>query len=264
MLTKRMSLAGQAVVLLSAVIILTGCDIVVGGLAGREVAKDEWKRSYTLAPDGQLEIVNTNGSIDVQAADQPQVQVRAERSAGASSPEAAKDLLNQIEIREEASPTRIRIETRTPSMFGGHTKVSYFVTVPRGATLRLTNTNGQISVVGTTARVWAETTNGGVTTRQVTGAVEASTTNGGLKIEVDGVAPEGIRLQATNGGITLRLPGSAKADIQAQTVNGGISTTDLSIETSEKSRRRLEGRLNGGGPKIDIETTNGGVRIVGK
>jgi hypothetical protein len=264
MLTKRMSLAGHAVVLLAAVIILSGCDIVVGGLTGKEVAKDEWKRSYTLAPGGQVEVVNTNGTITATPAEGPQVEIRAERAAGASSPEAARDLLKQIEIREEATPAKVRVETRAPSMLGGHTQVNYFIKVPKGVSVQLTNANGSVDVTGVQARVRAETTNGSVTGRELEGAVEAMTTNGSVNVEVNAVAPDGIRLQTTNGGITLRLPGAARADIRASCVNGGISTTNLSLEASEQSRRRVEGRLNGGGPKIEIETTNGGVKIVGK
>ena len=46
--------------------------------------------------------------------------------------------------------------------------------------------------------------------------------------------------------------------------NGGISADGLSIETTESSRRRLEGRLNGGGPQIRLEGTNGGIRIASR
>jgi len=43
--------------------------------------------------------------------------------------------------------------------------------------------------------------------------------------------------------------------------NGGIDTGPLPVEKVEASRRRLEGRLNGGGPTIRLETTNGGIRL---
>ena len=46
--------------------------------------------------------------------------------------------------------------------------------------------------------------------------------------------------------------------------NGGIDTENLSLESKEQSRRRLTGDLNGGGPEIRIETTNGGVTLRGK
>ena len=44
--------------------------------------------------------------------------------------------------------------------------------------------------------------------------------------------------------------------------NGGISVGSLdNFEVSEKSRRHLEGRLNGGGTEIELQTTNGGIRL---
>ena len=49
--------------------------------------------------------------------------------------------------------------------------------------------------------------------------------------------------------------------ISASVTNGGIDTSGLELETLESSRRRLEARLNGGGPQVRIEGTNGGIRI---
>ena len=63
----------------------------------------------------------------------------------------------------------------------------------------------------------------------------------------------------------MRLPRDAKATISASITNGGISSSDLQIETTgENSRRRLEGRLNGGGGRIQIEGTNGGITLAGR
>jgi hypothetical protein len=71
-----------------------------------------------------------------------------------------------------------------------------------------------------------------------------------------------VKLECTNGGIRLRLPADAKASISARITNGGIETSGLTLDaTGAQSRRRLDGRLNGGGPRIDLEGTNGGIRI---
>jgi hypothetical protein len=61
----------------------------------------------------------------------------------------------------------------------------------------------------------------------------------------------------------LRLPGDAKADIR-RVSNGGIDAEGLPVDATEKSRRRFEGRMNGGGPRIEIEGTNGGIRIAAR
>ena len=84
-------------------------------------------------------------------------------------------------------------------------------------------------------------------------------------MELAQLSESGVKLGCTNGGIELRLPASSKATISARITNGGIDTSGLELETTgEKSRRRLDGRLNGGGARIDLEGTNGGIRIAGR
>jgi DUF4097 and DUF4098 domain-containing protein YvlB len=60
------------------------------------------------------------------------------------------------------------------------------------------------------------------------------------------------------------MPSSAKADVHATCVNGRIAVDGLKLDGPETTRRRVEGRLNGGGPKVTLETTNGGIRLTGK
>ena len=96
----------------------------------------------------------------------------------------------------------------------------------------------------------------------MSGQVQASTTNGGLDIDVSKMPEGGVKLDCTNGGIKLRMPRDSRATISASITNGGISAGDLPIEaTGENTRRHLEGRLNGGGPRIDIGGTNGGIEL---
>jgi hypothetical protein len=66
-------------------------------------------------------------------------------------------------------------------------------------------------------------------------------------------------------GVSLALPERAKATVTASCTNGGISVGSLdNFEVSEKSRRHLEGKLNGGGTAVELHTTNGGVRLRSK
>ena len=80
--------------------------------------------------------------------------------------------------------------------------------------------------------------------------MDARSTNGGVTIDMASVGPDSISLRTTNGGVTLTLPDSAKANLSASCTNGGINVSALDkLEVSEQSRRRLEGRLNGGGTR---------------
>jgi hypothetical protein len=270
---NRHRLGGRRVIFALPVLVIAtaaaaGCDIAMADLHQKETA--EWRKNYDLQPGGRLEISNVNGKIDVQPGSGTSVEVVAEKSARAGSAAAAREALARIEIQESSSPSTVRIETKlqrhTGGLFGGwNQEVHYMVKVPASVEVRLTTVNGGIELSGLKGRVTAEATNGGVKAHDVSGALDASTTNGGVEVDLADVAESGVKLGCTNGGIRLRLPSTAKATISARITNGGIDTDGITIATvGETSRRRLEGRLNGGGPRIDLEGTNGGIRIAAR
>jgi hypothetical protein len=244
------------------VVALAGCDLSLGHLTAR--ATEEWTRTYPLSPGGEVRITNTNGRIDVEGVDGPTVEVRAERIARGATEAAARELLPRIVIKEDSGPDRVSLETERMSgiMIGVGFEVRYHVRAPKSAAINVTNTNGAVVVTSLSGKIMAHTTNGGVTGRNLTGGVDARSTNGGVFIDMAAVGPGRITLHTTNGAVTLALPETAKADLSASCTNGGINVSALEgLEVSEKSRRHLEGRLNGGGTPIQVETTNGGIRV---
>jgi DUF4097 and DUF4098 domain-containing protein YvlB len=262
--TRRSAAISLPVLALSVVSVVstTACDIVTADL--KHTVTAEWRKSYTLEPGGRVEVSNVNGRIRVEPSEGNQVEIIAEKKGKGVSEEAAKQSVDQIQIKETVSGSTIRVETKTPrtsGLFHGSTEVSYSVRVPAGAEVKFTTVNGGIELSRLTGRINAETTNGGITARDVGGAIDASTTNGGVDVELTHVAKGGVTLGCTNGGIKLRLPADAAATISASVTNGGIDADGLQLEKTESTRRTLEARMNGGGPAIKIEGTNGGIKI---
>ena len=253
---------------LPACLALAACDIVTADFRSQETS--EWNKSYQLDPNGRVEIGNVSGKIIVKPSDGNTVEVHAVKRAKAATSDAAKAALDRVTINEEATPSHIKIETKAPRVGGGlfsgsNVQVEYTVKVPATAEVRFTTVNGGIEVTGLKGPINLEATNGGIRTQDVSGTLEASTTNGGLQIDLAQVPQGGVKLECTNGGIRLRLPKDAKATISARIMNGGISASDLPIETTgDTSRRRLDGKLNGGGPRIEIDGTNGGISIASR
>jgi hypothetical protein len=237
-------------------------DFSIGVASGR--ASDEWQRTYQVAAGGRFEVVNVNGLVQVEGVSGPEVSVRAERIAKASTDESAKELLGKVEIVETRSDGGVRLETKAPKNWGrGGVEVKYFVKVPAGIKVVAQTTNGGIKLVTLPNDVVASTTNGGVSGTDLRGVVEATTTNGGIDLKF-GAVGGGIKAETVNGGVVVMVPKDAKADVSARVVNGGLSVGDLPVEVvGEQSRRRLEGKLNGGGPRIEIGAVNGGVRLAG-
>jgi DUF4097 and DUF4098 domain-containing protein YvlB len=252
---------------LAAALASAGCDIVTADLRAEESA--QWRKSYTLDPKGQVEINNVNGRIHVEPSQGNAVEIEATKKARGASPDAAKAALERVTIAEDVSGGRIKIDTKVArtegfSFMSGGVQVEYRVKVPAGADVKFSTVNGGVEVTGLGGRIVAQTTNGGVVARDIAGELEASTTNGGLDIDLSRMPEAGVKLETVNGGIKVRLPRDAKASISASVANGGINAENLSLDTSESSRRRLEGRLNGGGARLSANGVNGGITLIGR
>ncbi len=260
---------------------MAACDVRVGegglslGIAhGR--ASDEWTRTYTLSPGGRLEIVNVNGSIQVDPATGTQVEIQARREVRTGSDETARVALQNMQMNEEVTPERVKVEGRLEgersSRFGRGSGlvIEYKVKIPAGLSASFKTENGTVRMDNIEGRLVATTTNGGVNGRGLSGSVDAATVNGGIQMDMASVTGD-VNIVTVNGGVRLELPTDVKAELQAGAVNGGVSVDDrLPFTGGERNSsggfpgggpKHLNGTLNGGGPKISVQTTNGGVRV---
>ena len=249
------------------------CDVKVGesGLsvdfsAGK--ATDEWVRTYDITPGGRLDIINVNGRIDASLSSGPKVEVRAIREVRAGSEDASRELLRKTEMREEVAPDRVLIQVSEDGRARGRgfrrpqLTVKYEVHIPAGLNILLKTQNGEVKLENIQGvRVEAASTNGGITGRGVSGAVEASTVNGGIQMDLETVTGD-TRMVTVNGGVMLSVAPGVNADLEATVVNGGVLVQDgLSLSGDERSRQRVAGRIGSGGPRLVVQTTNGGVRV---
>ncbi|HZL93978.1 MAG TPA: DUF4097 family beta strand repeat-containing protein, partial [Vicinamibacterales bacterium] len=140
--------------------------------------------------------------------------------------------------------------------------VKYEVRVPPGLNMRLKTQNGEVRLDNVNGvRIEAMTTNGGITGRGVSGAIEAQTVNGGITMDLASVTGDS-RMVTVNGGVMLTVAPGVNANLEATVVNGGIQVRDgLHLSVKEQSRQRVAGRIGSGGPRVVVQTTNGGVRL---
>ena len=263
-----MVLRHARVAVVFASVALTACTGSLGGLTAR--ASDDWTRTYPLAANGEVQITNGNGSIDVEGVEgigEAMVDIRAERIARGATDAAARELLPRITIKEDIKPNRVAIETErlTGIVIGVSVEVKYHVRVPNTALVRLRTTNGEITVSAISGRLVAATTNGAIIGRNLNGGVEARAVNGSVTMDVRSLGAELIELRTVNGAVELTLPASGKANLSASVTNGVIDTSGFALDLmGEQTRRRVRGRLNGGGTSIELSTTNGPIRVAPK
>jgi len=270
---RRLFAAAAAVIM--AVTLLAGCDIKVdeGKLSvgvSRGRATDQWTRAYTVSGNGRVEIINENGSIEARRATGSEVTVKAFREVSDSSDEKASARLQSLKMREDVSADHVSIQAETgESMpFGLRRGVSlrYEVGLPPGLSVTLRTQNGTVRLDRVDGQITAASTNGIVAGQSLSGSVQASTVNGSVQMDIVALTGD-VRLSTVNGAVRLELPKDIDADLEATTVNGGVSV-DSALGLSESESRsgfgpktHISGRLNKGGPRVSLQTTNGGVRV---
>jgi putative adhesin len=238
-----------------------------GGVRQDARAVDEWTRKLALNADGELDITNTSGTIDVEGTSDAVVDVRAERVARATTEQGARDLLTHITIRYLSVPDKATLETEriTGVLIGASFEVNYHVRAPAGATIRTRTANGSTTIAGTTGRVVANVANGGVAGKAIAGGIEARASNGSINIDVAYVGRDPIDLRATNGHIRLALPEAADANLSATSANGVVDVAGLTLDKfGDQNRRRVRGRFNAGGTPIELNTANGNIYVTAR
>jgi hypothetical protein len=229
-------------------------------------AKAAWSRTYKVADGATLEIRELNGRITIEATDGSEVQVSATRVAKAPTEEAAKAAAEKIQINEKASDDRVELDSAAGFQLtsGLSQRVDYDVKVPRTISLAINATNSQITVKSVTGMVKIETVNGEIIVDGAEHGADILTVNGRVILNLAKIGSGGARVRSTNGEIEVSVPAGGKATLAARVSNGAVETEGLNLQTTEKTHRRLDATLGGGGPEIRLEATNGLIKIVGR
>ncbi len=207
-----------------------------------------------------------NGGISVKGENRSDVLIRACVQAWANSTDLAKQNLDSIRIEKGSN---IYAETSSSNK---NWSVSYEILVPTQTNLRLVAQNGGINISLVDGTIEFETKNGGVSLKYLAGDVKGKTTNGGLLVKLSGSSwkGEGIDVETKNGGVNILMDENYAANFETGTVNGGIKSeiNELQVEKRTEEQRgwyqqnkKINKAINGGGAKIRIVTTNGGIII---
>lgn len=200
-----------------------------------------------------------NGSLTVTGASRSDVMVQARVVASASSIADARDLARQVTINLDGGRLRASgpTTTRRQSWY-----VSYRVQVPTNYDLTLEASNGSVTATGVRGTISAETANGSIRLTDVGGRVRARTANGSAHVQVSGAKwdGDGLSVITSNGSARLDLPQNFNAELAVSTNNGGINI-DFPVTVQGRLGRSVDTTLGSGGPRLEVRTSNGSVRV---
>lgn len=239
---------------------------------------DEWKKVYPISSKATIHVDTNDASIEVRASDRKDVEARVLTEGYEIGP-------GKIRVTEHQTGDRIDLEVRRP--------IEHFVMnfrsrwvrielyVPRDLILDLHSGDGHIRVDDVRGDVRLDTGDGHVEANRVDGTLHVHTGDGRVTVDgrfddldirtSDGHVEADVRagskvatswsIRTGDGGVSLRLPDNLSADLDLHTGDGRV-TVDLPLTISgTQSRSSLRGKLNNGGPLVEVRTGDGSIRV---
>ena len=273
--------SGQSIGLDTAVERVThAIDRAVGDAFGQataeEVSLEQEAQSFEWAgrvpAGGSLEIKGINGTIVVERASGSEAAVSTTTRARRSDPASVRiemiehdDGLTFCAVYPSAGDEREnfcaagsegRMNTNRNDV-----EVEFRVQVPAGVRFVGRTVNGDVEAVGLESDVQVVTVNGDLNV-STTGYAEAETVNGSIEASMEQTpVGDGLSFSTVNGDITLDLPDDIDAELDASWLNGELDSDLPLMLQGRMGRRSARGTLGDGGPRLEVSTVNGSIRL---
>ena len=227
------------------------------------------EKSFAVNQGGTLSIDTDSGSIEIISHDQDSVDVRVEKKG--RNPE-------DFEVTFSNDGDDVKIVGDRKGVFSwGNSSAHFIVRVPERYNVDLKTSGGSIELSSLNGKVDAYTSGGSIKLGQIKGSVDVKTSGGSIRVgDVAGTInahtsggsitaiiseqPLGdSRLTTSGGSVSAQLLASIAVDLTAST-SGGRVRSEFDVNGTVK-KTRIEGKINGGGPKLILKTSGGSVKI---
>jgi DUF4097 and DUF4098 domain-containing protein YvlB len=143
---------------------------------------------------------------------------------------------------------------------GGNISIQDF----HGPGAQVDSAGGNITVSGCTGSMAAKTSGGNISVEKFTGPqLYADTAGGTVLAELGSALLADCYVRTAGGNITLKLADAVAANLNATTEGGTITTAVAVSEAKGRLQEgKLEGQINGGGPKLVLKTGGGNIEIL--
>jgi hypothetical protein len=126
------------------------------------------------------------------------------------------------------------------------------------------SSNGRIRAEGIRGSLDADTSNSGVTAilGRADRPVRVEDRNGSIDLTLPAGFTGGVRAHTSNSGITLHLADPVNARVTARTRNYGVTSDFDARMHGELRKDEIDGEIGDGGMLLDLETSNGPIRLL--
>ncbi|MBN2400149.1 MAG: DUF4097 family beta strand repeat protein [Candidatus Aminicenantes bacterium] len=224
-------------------------------LLAAENYEQKINRRFDLTADGTIDLSNINGKIEITTRSTGAVEVLAVKKSD------NKGEIETVDVIFEAGSNSVRIRTKFNKK-NTRAKVDFTIVVPEKLSrAAFKSVNGALDCRGKFAELHLKTVNGRIKFSGDFNSASLSTVNGSVDISQEAQLQGDLDVETVNGGIDIEINRKSAFSVEGSTVNGGI-TNDFDLHvTKHFVGSSLDGQVNGGGHKLNLETVNGRISI---
>jgi DUF4097 and DUF4098 domain-containing protein YvlB len=231
----------RAVCLFVAVLLAAGAANAAGQSISKQVAAD---------PNGEVDITNVAGSIQVTAWDRPMVDVQGFIGSG----------IERVDVLTEGSHTIVRVVLPRTSRHDGEAKLQ--IRVPAANDIELNSVSSDYIGIGLAGAQRLKTVSGDVRTDVAAADIEIKTVSGDVRLKGKGQAAN-LRVQTVSGDVIVE---KGAGTLEVVTVSGDLRAQvdpakSLRLRTTS-GNVQVSGKL-AAGISVDAESVSGNVRVEG-
>jgi DUF4097 and DUF4098 domain-containing protein YvlB len=225
-------------------LLIAGCALLLS--VGSAAAQQQVNERLSTAATGEVEIVNTAGSVRVTGWDRNEIQVTGTLGQGTE----------RLDITP--SGNRVQIRVVLPRNARNVKGSDLEIRVPARKDVGVRTVSADITVSGIRGMAEAQAVSGDVEISGSPREVSARSTSGDVGVSASN--PRRVDARSVSGSVRVR--GAAQESIDTETVSGDI---DVNSSAPEMRAKSVSGSVNlqGVGERVNVSTVSGDARVVG-
>jgi hypothetical protein len=275
--------------------LITAVTLLATGLWAVAAHAEDYVKSYAVSNRANVHVKTGDGSVTVTTGDTQQVEFHVEYQGYVLNKTLLIDSSqngDEVELTARVPPgmfislgfsRRLHIEVRMPKDADLHVATSDGSVKASGITgdVDLKSSDGSLDVSSLKGTLRMHTSDGSIEASDLDGRCDATTSDGRIRLSgrfdhlstksSDGSVNVEVQrgskmdsdwsISSSDGSIEVALPGDLPVDIEASASGGRISSDIPITVEGVLSKSRIHGKLNGGGPTLNIHTSDGSIHL---